>query len=743
MSTASARPGPFPMLLWKEWRQQRWTLLGMSVLALALFVLGGTLLRRWSFELSEAAFVFAALGIPLVLSAQAYASEDEDGTAVFLRELPFRPLQVFAAKLLVVVLASWAALGLVLLVGLMWSNYPENAVWGLPWVPVAAARAWRNLSASVAWVGIWLLAPTAASLGSLLASLGLRSLTTVLLAGAWLCLCVACGALSVLLLAAAQVRGSAWVPAAVGLPVSGVLLAAWFSAQRHPRKLLQFLRSGCGCAGILAACLLPGVLPQVCFHVLKPPTYYVRSDWRHQAEGWVNSIAIPSSSRPTAIALEIALVSDSETSGDASLLALLDLSTGRTAWSGVWPAPMDRGIVRCRPIAWSPGGSRVTWAGGPKSTAEQDVVWPAYRAGALPGQGKGATTGRAELRVYDVRTRRTIRVPGDLATAVLERCRCSWYNNTWLAALWLGSRCEPGVAFVNTDSGVAHACPMSLDEPVWQGGSMPRMVVSPDRAVALGFWRETSWPECKAEYVIAIATPSATVATLLPVRDLPPRETELRAVSPDARWALLAPDWWVPESGPRPNLALVDLRTGASRPLILPPGILEHMAARRGGPVDSQFAAGGRCVLVDSRDVDAVYDVERDTWQTYVLPAPDGTAIERGASVSPNGQRVLKLFHTKRSSDLQAVVLDLVDGHWTTVPLPLGPRVERGLGWCGDDFVLALSRKGVWRAGLDGRAELLYRCTDRGSPEFWHGRPPAPGLAGVVAWCRQVLEEEP
>ena len=108
MSADFAKLGAFRMLLWKEWRQQRWTLLGMSALALALVVAGG-IFARWSFVLSGAAFVFALLGVPLVLSARAFAGEDEDGTATFLRELPFRPLQVFAAKFLVVVLASWAA----------------------------------------------------------------------------------------------------------------------------------------------------------------------------------------------------------------------------------------------------------------------------------------------------------------------------------------------------------------------------------------------------------------------------------------------------------------------------------------------------------------------------------------------------------------------------------------------------------------------------------------------------------
>jgi len=747
MNLGYAKPSALRVLLWKEWRQQRWTLAGMTALALALFVMG-EFIPRWSFDLSFAAFVFAVLGVPLVLSAQSFAAEDEDATAVFLMELPFRPLQVFSAKLLVIVLASWAATGLLLLLELLRPGYPESAVRSLPWVPAAAAHAWRDLAASVTWVGIWLLAPTAAVVTSLLASLGLRPLTTALLGAAWLCLCIACGVLSVLLLAVAQARGLVWFSAAVTVPASAVLLAAWLSARRHPRKLVQFLRGVGGCAAVPALFILPGALPHAYTNLLKPPTYYVRSDWWHRSPGWVNSVSVPRTSRPAALALEIALECESDSSRDASLLALLDLSTGRTAWSGVWPAPVDRAqrtLGGYRAVVWSPDGSRVTWEGGIYPGLTEDLAWPTYREETLPGLVREAAATRAELRVYDVRRRRTLRVPGDLATDVMEQCNSSWYNATWLVAPWLKDPGGLGLVFVNTDDGSAHVCPVPLPGHGDVANHRAGMVVLPDRAVFVAVWRGVTcegalaWPDL----VITRSTPSAASATILQVRDLPPGSTELRAVSPDAQWALLAPDLWNRE-GPPPNLALVDLGTGATRPLVLPPGVLEHMARPWGGPLTAVFATGGTRVLVDLQSIYAVYDLGGDTWQMHVPPVPADTAAQGwGTCVSPNGERVLQVFSPDRgSAGPQAVILDLVDGTWTTVPLAFH-SAKRDVRWCGNEHVLDLHPTGVWRFGLDGSRELLYRCTALHPTRDVAERAAEPGLAGLVAWCRHVLEEDP
>jgi hypothetical protein len=737
-----AKPSALRVLLWKEWRQQRWTAAGMTALALGLYALGGSSLgERWSFDLSFAAFVFVLLGVPLVLSAQAFAGEDEEGTAAFLRGLPFRPQQVFAAKFLTVLLASWAASGLLLLLGRMWSDYPDSAVRGFPWTAPTAAHAWQNLPAAVGWVGIWLLAPTTAALASLLASLGLRPLTTALLNGVWLCLCIAGGALSVLLLDTMQVCGLVWAVAAVGVPAFCVLLAAWLSARRHHRKWVQFLRGGGGCAAVLALFLLPGALAHGYVKVLAPPTYYVRSDRWHRAQGWVNAFSVPPTSRPAAIALECELAG----APGASLLALLDLSTGRTAWSGAWPAPMNCGA---RSVAWSPDGSRVTWGGVASIGIRGTYAWPTHRKGALTRQIQGAATARAELRVYDVRKRRTIRVPGDPASDMFERCNSAWYNTTWLAALWLYDPGRLGVAFLNTDNGAAHICPVPWPERVDVANYQAGLVVLPDRAVFAAIWRDAPVARGRSELLIARCTPSAAAATLLLVRDLPSLSTELRAVSPDAQWALLAPDLWTWE-GPRPNLALVDLATGASRPLGLPPGVLEHMAKARSGRLTAAFATGGTHVLVDLHGIGAVYDLKRDAWQVYVPPVPEDSATEGwGVCVSPNGERVLQVFPPGRgrADDQQAVILDLVSGQWTTVPMAFhgaGGRVERDVRWCGNEHLLALNPMGVWRFGLDGSTELLYPCSAiHRAPEVVE-RASGPRLADLVAWSRQVVGGKP
>jgi len=82
MNHGFAKPGAFRVLLWKEWRQQRWTLAGMTALGLALFVLGGYLGKRWSFGLSGAAYVFVLLGVPL--GVKAHRKESSVGVALAL-----------------------------------------------------------------------------------------------------------------------------------------------------------------------------------------------------------------------------------------------------------------------------------------------------------------------------------------------------------------------------------------------------------------------------------------------------------------------------------------------------------------------------------------------------------------------------------------------------------------------------------------------------------------------------------
>ena len=403
-----AKPGAFRVLLWKEWRQQRWTLAGMTALGLGLFVLGGCLEKRWSFGLSGAALLLAVVGVPLVLSERAFASEHEDGTAAFLRGLPFRPLQVFTAKLMVVVLASWAADSALLVSGWLWSGYPDNAIGGLAWLPLATRLNLRL----VVGIALWLVAPVAAAQAALLASLGLRSLTTALLSGACLCLCVYLGAVSVDHLDVLEVRWPVWVLLVVAVPGLQVLLAATLSAQPHPRKLLQFVCGAGGCTAGTLLFLLPAALSHVYMDAVVTPAAYVRSAWWRDRLGEV-SVSVPPADRPAILALGC---------GGRRLWgappALLDPATGHTTWLDAHLAPAPNG----RAWEWSPDGSKLAWG----SYADSAAAGTAQR--------------QALLCVHDLRTQRTARLPGAVPIALFWGNETPWYDSTRSAGSWATAR---------------------------------------------------------------------------------------------------------------------------------------------------------------------------------------------------------------------------------------------------------------------------------------------------------------
>jgi hypothetical protein len=710
MSTASAKPGAFQMLLWKEWRQQRWTLFGMSALALVLFVLGGTLLRRWSFEMSGAAYVFALAGIPLVLSARAYAGEDEDGTAVFLRELPFRPLQVFAAKFVVVVLASWAAGSVLLLLARLWPGYPDNALGVIPWL----TRTLPERGPVAAYGGIWLLAPVAASFASLLASLGLRSLTTALLSSVGLCLSVCCAAVSVLYLDLLGARGFVWLLGAASVPAAGALVTSLLSARRHPRTWVQCVRGGGGCAAVLVLFLLPGALSELYLVALARPEAYVRLSWWRACLGEVIAVA-PPSEHPTAVLLDCRLRREPS----AAALALLEPAPGRAAWVDTRAlAPAHAGVGR-----WSPDGARLAWYGTGRTGLAAipwttKALWLSVRSIALYGSGRIGLaaipwiTKAPRLCVHDIASERTLHVPsrvgfyGLLPGPWWHPATSPWYDNTWLA----GDTLVPsvGVGFINTVDGSTHILPLPLAAPTVPWSGWIGTVVLPGNAVFTAV-RHPATKAAGEELVIATCTPTAAEVTTLRVNKPPPSPAWLWAVSPDAKWALFAPEWqraYAP-GGP---LDLVSLATGATRRIVPPPQLEERPAAAgRSNDIGAVgFAPDGARLILSAYDALALYDPDRDTWEVCAPPTPDRPEASRGAwRSSPGRSRMVQEYYPFRQDrPSMARIFDLRSREWTT--LPLDTCRAGTVQWFGNEHLLMQNDEGLWKLGLDGSRELLW-----------------------------------
>jgi hypothetical protein len=681
------------MLLWKEWRQQRWTLAGMLALALALVVAGG-MLRRWSFVLSGAASVFVLLGLPLVLSARAFAGEDEDGTATFLRELPFRPLQVFAAKFLVVVLASWSAAGVLLAFGALWPGYPDDALRGIP----MAVRHKAGYVGTVIRVGIWLLAPVVSSLASLLASLGLRSLTTALLSCVCLCLSVWGGALSLFFLGGvAQARGFVWASAAAVVPSLGVLLAAGLSARRHPNRLVQFLRGAGGATAVTALWLVPGILSVLYLVALATPeAYLLRPTWWRDPLGRV-TVSVPPTVRPTAVLLVCQHSVLRSTS-----LALLDPATGRTTWTGraiPW-ADLRKG-------RWSPGGTRLALLDWDVTGLGLDWGWWDASLEELGRQSRSPQNPR--VSVYDTATGRTTRVPGDPRPGWIEEEGDLWYNDTWLAerqgsgtaAHWWPS----AIGFLNVEDGTTRVCRLPLDDGENASWRWAGKVVVPGQAVFAALQRGGT-AGAASEAVVARCTPADEVATLVPIVNLPERwEGGLLAVNQGARWALFGNAESI--GGHIQDWHLVDLTTGRRRQVELPPALAERQAEPGGSLSLVGFAGATGRLLMGTRDLLAVYDPEGGAWEVYAPPPPDGPrAGGYGWSPSPDGEHFLQVWCAHDSSPTVARVFDLGSGQWSV--LPLGKGWYGDVQWYGNQHVVGQSNGRLWKLGLDGSREVLW-----------------------------------
>lgn len=237
------------------------------------------------------------------------------------------------------------------------------------------------------------------------------------------------------------------------------------------------------------------------------------------------------------------------------------------------------------------------------------------------------------------------------------------------------------------------------------------------------------------ELVIAKCTPDSTAASLVRVGD--PLPGELKAVSPDGRWALFAPMAW---DTPSARIDLVDLDSGAVRAVELPAESRDLARERRRLVHIDGFVAGGTGVLVSSLATFALYDIGRGAWVTYIMPQPQATEYSgRPADVSPDGGRVFQVFRDGGAvlaqvatgnqgkgdqarvfrkmlldggaGEAYAVVLDLRSGQMTKIPLPgfgNGPAFNPTARWFGNDHILVLSSSGICRYGLDGSREVLY-----------------------------------
>jgi len=205
----------------------------------------------------------------------------------------------------------------------------------------------------------------------------------------------------------------------------------------------------------------------------------------------------------------------------------------------------------------------------------------------------------------------------------------------------------------------------------------------------------------------------------------------------DGRWALLVPPL---RDEPEAQLQLVDMESGAVRPVELPSGIRDFQGDRRRAVCVHGFVTGGTGIAVSSLATFAVYNLGQSAWVSYTMPSPE-FAVYTGQPppISPDGRRVFQVFRggsvalkelpaagqhagsgwralvrmpeRRDPAETYAVVLDLQNGQMTKVPLAEfehGPAFNPTAAWFGNDHLLVLSASGLCLYDLDGSREVLY-----------------------------------
>lgn len=90
-------PSPVGMLLWKEWRQQQWLFVGLVAAPIFMMLFGGD---------SEVPLILILVVVLpatlLLLAANAFCGEEDDGSAAFAEMLPLRKITIFGLKLAMV-----------------------------------------------------------------------------------------------------------------------------------------------------------------------------------------------------------------------------------------------------------------------------------------------------------------------------------------------------------------------------------------------------------------------------------------------------------------------------------------------------------------------------------------------------------------------------------------------------------------------------------------------------------------
>lgn len=669
-------------MLWKEWRQQWLPFVLLAGLAPLIMLVGG----HWSpFVAAGCASLMVWVAIPLVVGANVFAGEHDQGTDAFLYTLPASAGWFFRAKFLAVGVLSLLGFLPVLLLSPLLPPCPDKL-----WLDQPMQWIERGALVSVFTTGV--VSAVASFRGRVLSTL-LVSMVVGAVGAAWLGFC-----------AAFMVNFPPWRwGAACLVMVSGVglalVIAGWLFSRGQTETFAAVAARGFGAAaGWAVLVAVPSAISCVyVWFVMTPGDYAVPKPYR-PIDVWISdSIPGPGSHPYVAFQCEhrrheYGLLSLH--SGGSERVAFLNTETEKWVWfdryrmSSVDAAWWDGG--------WSPDGRNCLVARSrlwvwPFDCVNPGAPFEAERPWWGPDRGWTVWAFRAAEGTSS-------QLPGPAPEG--------WFDNDWVFSRRYSETggSWTGLPFHNVKTGERAVCRSSgpPEERLMRAGAGVfgmRLAVSEPAAGAGG-----------AQAVVQRYRPDLRQAEET-VLSHPWEHPYLLGLAPDGRWFLVGEardrqkdgqTMWLfrPDQKERPQTWLVQVGTGTVRLLAPPQGSLAIAP-----PV---FIPGADRAAVLLSDGVAVCDLNADRWRSFRFPSLGYLDTTSNYPVcgwircAPDGRHAF----LQVTSPYACGVIDLEDGHVWPWETDTGVD-ESAVEWLTDKTLLVrldsgLLDDGLWIVNLDG-----------------------------------------
>jgi len=673
---ATSRPSALRALAWKEWRQQRWVLLILAPMPVLTFAVLVTL----SGFMAHAAAVILFFGVPVVLGANAFCAESDEGITEFRDRLPVRERTLFLLK------AGVALVAVFIVLAALVASMVLSA-----WAKGDPAKAWSMLREPLP---MWLAVTWIATLTPAVMTVVARRTVSCILASV-----LALASTGVLLWLLYQdweflrvlARGRLFILHASATLLIGVVLTLilgwrYWSWGRMARPLAgRALRIAVLPLIVLVVILGPPLAHWIYAIFLAPLPRFLKGE-----DGY-HAVADGASPDGRWITIYCWWPGWKNTGREA----LVNAETGDWRWLSRLRASSVHAYGyphRCG--AWDSASRRFVLVHHESWLWPFEVPSPAWW---LWGRGrKHLRNDFAIIRPEGGRRESLFALCPELKAAETEYLLfLGWVRNDVVA--FAETRAKGTVWFADLAAGSALRCALGGSAAEYEVRSFPRWLMA--RGV-LG----ARYSEKAGALIVCLFAPDQAEARLvrIPVGE---KDAFLTRVSPDGRWCLIAAS----ADGER-RTYLASLETGEA---VLIYGYRQSDWPTAGDQKTpfrfTRFTPDSRCVLRHDNTELALWDIERRAVTRRVTVAPGPTEAVNGAIFSPSGRFVLLAITEheggvdRPSRTLSWRVADMETGKvrdLLSVRRPPGPWPNAG--WLGEERLFCHVGSELWVMRPDG-----------------------------------------